>query len=74
MAYRKKTYIVFDGDNDMHYYRLMTAWAAHENALVDERRTSPIILPAKLIVIVPQRTTITDRKSPWIAGVCSSPT
>ena len=30
MAYRKKTYIVFDSDNDMHYYRLMTAWAAHE--------------------------------------------
>jgi len=30
MAYRNKTYIAFDGDNDMHYYRLMTAWAENE--------------------------------------------
>lgn len=30
MSYRNSTYIAFDGDNDMHYYRLMTAWAAHE--------------------------------------------
>ncbi|MHB8884700.1 MAG: TIR domain-containing protein [Methylovirgula sp.] len=30
MAYRNKTYIAFDGDKDMHYYRLMTAWSAHE--------------------------------------------
>jgi hypothetical protein len=30
VAYRNKTYIAFDGDNDMHYYRLMTAWSAHE--------------------------------------------
>lgn len=29
MAYRNKTYVCFDGDNDMHYYRLMTAW--HQN-------------------------------------------
>jgi hypothetical protein len=29
VAYRNKTYIAFDGDNDMHYYRLMTAWARH---------------------------------------------
>ena len=28
MGYRNKTYIAFDGDNDMHYYRLMTAWKA----------------------------------------------
>jgi hypothetical protein len=27
MAYRNKTYIAFDGDNDMKHYRLMTAWA-----------------------------------------------
>lgn len=26
MAYRNKTYVCFDGDNDMHYYRLMQAW------------------------------------------------
>lgn len=26
MTYRNKTYICFDGDNDMRYYRLMTAW------------------------------------------------
>lgn len=30
MAYRNKTYIAFDGDNDMHYYRLMTAWNAND--------------------------------------------
>jgi hypothetical protein len=30
MAYRNKTYICFDGDEDMHYYRLMTAWHANE--------------------------------------------
>jgi MTH538 TIR-like domain (DUF1863) len=30
VAYRNKTYIAFDGDNDMHYYRLMTAWSAHQ--------------------------------------------
>ena len=26
MAYRNKTYVAFDGDNDIHYYRLMQAW------------------------------------------------
>ncbi len=30
MAYRNKTYIAFDGDKDMSYYRLMTAWSANE--------------------------------------------
>ena len=30
MAYKNKTYIAFDGDNDMRYYRLMTAWSANE--------------------------------------------
>ncbi len=30
MAHRNKTYIAFDGDNDMRYYRLMTAWSAHD--------------------------------------------
>lgn len=30
MAYRNKTYIAFDGDNDMRYYRLMTAWSENE--------------------------------------------
>ena len=30
MSYRNKTYICFDGDTDMHYYRLMTAWKAHD--------------------------------------------
>lgn len=30
MAYQNKTYIVFDGDSDMYYYRLMTAWKAHD--------------------------------------------
>lgn len=26
MVYRNKTYIAFDGDNDIHYYYLMKAW------------------------------------------------
>lgn len=29
MAYRNKVYVCFDGDNDIHYYRLMCAW--HQN-------------------------------------------
>ena len=29
MAYRNKTFVSFDGDNDIHYYRLMTAWKAN---------------------------------------------
>lgn len=35
MAYRNKTYICFDGDTDMKYYRLMTAWAENENFSFD---------------------------------------
>lgn len=31
MAYRNKTYVCFDGDEDMKYYRLMTAWKANDN-------------------------------------------
>ncbi len=31
MAYRNKTYVAFDGDNDMQYYRMMTAWKENEN-------------------------------------------
>lgn len=31
MAYRNKTYICFDGDTDMHWYRLMTAWKDNED-------------------------------------------
>lgn len=30
MAYRNKTYIAFDGDTDMKYYRLMMAWSENE--------------------------------------------
>lgn len=30
MAYKNKTYIAFDGDTDMHYYRLMAAWKAND--------------------------------------------
>lgn len=29
MPYRNKTFVSFDGDNDIHYYRLMQAW--HQN-------------------------------------------
>lgn len=31
MVYRNKTYIAFDGDNDIRYYRLMKAWRDNEN-------------------------------------------
>lgn len=31
MAYRNKTYICFDADTDMHWYRLMTAWKQNDN-------------------------------------------
>ena len=31
MPYRNKTYICFDGDEDMKYYRLMQAWSENEN-------------------------------------------
>jgi hypothetical protein len=30
MPYRNKTFVSFDGDTDMHYYRLMTAWKQHD--------------------------------------------
>ena len=30
MPYRNKTYVCFDGDNDMHYYRLMCAWKQND--------------------------------------------
>lgn len=31
MAYKNKTYVVFDGEKDIHYYRLMQAWKEHEH-------------------------------------------
>ena len=31
MAYRNRTYIAFDGDNDMSYYNLMRAWSENDN-------------------------------------------
>lgn len=30
MAYRNKTYVCFDADNDIRYYRLMTAWKENQ--------------------------------------------
>lgn len=30
MSYRNKTYVAFDGDNDIHYYRIMQAWKSHD--------------------------------------------
>ena len=30
MAYRNKTYVAFDADNDIHYYRLMQAWKQND--------------------------------------------
>lgn len=32
MAYRNKTYVAFDGDSDIHYYRLMQAWHQNDNS------------------------------------------
>ncbi len=31
MVYRNKTYVSFDADNDIHYYRLMLAWKQNDN-------------------------------------------
>lgn len=31
MAYRNKFYVCFDGDNDIIYYRLLTAWSENQN-------------------------------------------
>ena len=31
MAYRNKTYIAFDADSDIHYYRLMHAWKQNDH-------------------------------------------
>jgi len=35
MAYRNKTYVCFDADNDIHYYRLMQAWKENERIAFD---------------------------------------
>ena len=32
MAYRNKVFVSFDGDNDIHYYRLMRAWKQNDNS------------------------------------------
>jgi hypothetical protein len=32
VAYRNKTYVCFDGDTDIHYYRLMQAWHQNDNS------------------------------------------
>jgi len=31
MSYQNKTFVSFDGDSDIHYYRLMTAWKQNDN-------------------------------------------
>ena len=31
MSYKNKTYVAFDGDTDMAYYRVMTAWRENDN-------------------------------------------
>lgn len=31
MVYTNKTYVAFDADNDIHYYRLMQAWKQSDN-------------------------------------------
>lgn len=30
MAYKNKIYVAFDGDKDIHYYRLLTAWSNND--------------------------------------------
>jgi len=35
MAYRNKTYVCFDADSDIHYYRLMQAWKENERIAFD---------------------------------------
>ena len=35
MTYRNKTYVAFDADNDIHYYRLMQAWKKNDNTSFD---------------------------------------
>ena len=35
MAYTNKTYVAFDADNDIHYYRLMQAWKHNDNTSFD---------------------------------------
>lgn len=35
MAYRNKTYVIFDADTDMNYYRLMQAWKANDKIEFD---------------------------------------
>lgn len=35
MAYTNKTYVAFDADNDIRYYRLMQAWKNNENQSFD---------------------------------------
>ena len=32
MPYRNRVFVSFDGDNDMHYYRLMRAWKQNDNS------------------------------------------
>ena len=32
MVYRNKTYVAFDGDNDIKYYNLMKAWKQSDNS------------------------------------------
>ena len=31
MSYRNKVFVSFDGDNDIHYYRLMRAWKQNDS-------------------------------------------
>ena len=31
MSYKNKTYVAFDGDEDMPYYRIMTAWKENDH-------------------------------------------
>ena len=35
MAYKNKVFVSFDGDKDIHYYRLMRAWKQNDSSHFD---------------------------------------
>jgi len=35
MSYKNKTYVAFDGDNDIKYYRTMQMWKENEHIEFD---------------------------------------
>ena len=57
MAYRNKTLVTFDGDNDIRYYYLMKAWEQSDSTdfnwysvIICFLRTHPYVRPACISV------------------------